>query len=174
MVSITCHPKVVNGVFAVPKDSDQDRLIIDAVFANAWLTTPAKVKLPDPSHLARLTTSASSGPLFVAKSDLSNFYHHLELPAWLRPYFCLVGIPAAELGMPGDGLVYPMLHTVPMGWSHSVNVAQAVHEHIVFPEWCEVRIRGTVSTLLSIGEGDQPRSACLTFLDLSVRRSPPS
>jgi len=25
-----------------------------------------------------------------------------------------------------------MLHTVPMGWSHSVNVAQAVHEHVVY------------------------------------------
>jgi hypothetical protein len=35
MVSITMHPKVINGVFAVPKDSDSDRLIIDAVFANA-------------------------------------------------------------------------------------------------------------------------------------------
>jgi hypothetical protein len=105
------------------------------VFANAWFTTPPKVKLPDPSHLARIVTTSLSGPLFVAKSDLSNFYHHLELPVWLRPYFCLVGIPASDLGLDhaGDGtLLYPMLHTVPMGWSHSVDVAQAVHEHVVY------------------------------------------
>ena len=46
MVSLTSHPKVINGVFAVPKDTEQDRLIIDAVFANAWFTIPPKVKLP--------------------------------------------------------------------------------------------------------------------------------
>lgn len=33
---------------------------------------------------------------------------------------------------------------------------------------------GTVSSLLSIVGGDQPKSACLTILDLSVRRSPPT
>ena len=109
MVSLTSHPKVINGVFAVPKDTDQDRLIIDAVFANAWFTIPPKVKLPDPSHLARLVTTSQSGPLFVAKSDLSNFYHHLELPQWIRPYFCLVGIPATELGLASVGLIYPMM-----------------------------------------------------------------
>ena len=129
--SLDGHPRSARcglGVFAVPKDTDQDRLIIDAVFANAWFTTPPKVKLPDPSHLAKLVTTSLSGPLFVAKSDLSNFYHHLELPVWLRPYFCLVGIPASDLGLDHAGagtLLYPMLHTVPKGWSHSVDVAQA-------------------------------------------------
>jgi len=132
MASLTTQPKIINGVFCVPKDDKEDRLIIDAVFANAWFVEPAKVRLPDPSHLARLIVSADSGPLYVAKSDLSNFYHHLALPQWIRPYFCLVGVRASALGLEGDHEVYPMLHTVPMGWSHSVNVAQAVHEHTLY------------------------------------------
>src|SRR5213075_92714 len=74
-----------NGVFAVPKDSDQDRLIVDAVFANAWFATPPKTKLPDPSHLARLVTDRSAGPLFVAKlssAEGTSFSWMVEAAAW--------------------------------------------------------------------------------------------
>ena len=39
-----------------------------------------------------------------------------------------------------------MLHTVPMGWSHSVNVAQAVHEHIVYSAGALRREHSLVST----------------------------
>jgi hypothetical protein len=133
MASLTTHPQVVNGVFCVPKDTKEDRLIIDAVFANAHFVEPIKVQLPDPSHLARLMLDPiHKGPVYVAKSDLSNFYHHIALPEWIRPYFCLVGVPASDLGMAGTGLVYPMLHTTPMGWSHSVEVAQSIHEHTLY------------------------------------------
>jgi hypothetical protein len=132
MVSLTTHPKVINGVFAVPKDAEEDRLIIDAVFANAWFATPAKVQLPDPSHLAKVQCDPKHGPIYVAKSDLSNFYHYLAIPAWMRPYFCLVGVPASDLGLTGSHLVYPMCHTTPMGWSHAVYVAQSAHEHTLY------------------------------------------
>lgn len=152
MVSLTVSPKCVNGVFAVPKDAAEDRLIVDAVFANACFAEPSKVRLPDPSHLARLRVPKGRR-LFVAKSDLSNYYHHLALPVWLRPYFCLVGVPAAEFGLPGGGLVYPMLHTVPMGWSHSVNVAQAAHEHTLYASGALQRERNLLSLLAASNDG---------------------
>ena len=131
MVTLTTAPLCINGLFATPKDANEDRLILDGVFANALFAKPDKARLPDPSVLARIVVPAGSR-LHVAKSDLSNYYHHLALPAWLRPYFCLVGVPAADLGLPGAGLVYPMCCTVPMGWSHSVVVAQAAHEHSLY------------------------------------------
>ena len=34
-------------------------------------------------------------PVYVAKSDLSDFYHRLLLPAWLVPYFALPGVKAS-------------------------------------------------------------------------------
>ena len=150
MVSLTNHPKVINGVFAVPKDTQEDRLIIDAVFANAFFSTPTKVELPDPSHLARLCASSGSS-VYVIKSDLSNYYHHLELPEWIRPYFCLVGIPSSELDLPGDCLVYPMCNTVPMGWSHSVLVAQSVHEHTLYSSGALRREQSLLARLASSG-----------------------
>lgn len=152
MISLTSSPLVVNGLFAVPKDVSEDRFIIDAVFANAHFVQPAKARLPDPSVLARLSVPAGAR-LFVTKSDLSNYYHHLALPSWLRPYFCLVGIPAADLGLPGDGLVYPMCHTVPMGWSHSVVVAQATHEHTLYSSGALRRERSLLSLLSASTDG---------------------
>lgn len=152
MLSLADQPKVINGVFAVPKDSTEDRLIIDAVFANAYFTTPAKVELPDPSHLARLCASKGSC-LYVVKSDLSNYYHHLQLPEWIRPYFCLVGVPAAELGLSGDRLVYPMCNTVPMGWSHSVLVAQLAHEHTLYSSGAFRRERSLLSCIAASADG---------------------
>lgn len=152
MVSLSTNPKVVNGVFAVPKDTQEDRLIIDAVFANAFFLPPAKVELPDPSHLARLCATKGSS-VYVVKSDLSNYYHHLSLPEWIRPYFCLVGIPSAELGLPGDGLVYPMCNTAPMGWSHSVLLAQSAHEHTLYDSGVLRRERSLLSCVSSSVDG---------------------
>jgi hypothetical protein len=81
-------------------------------------------------------------PLYVAKADLDNFYHRLRLPLWMRPYFALPAVSAAEIGLVGsvvDGrmlqpsdYVYPMCTCLPMGFSHSVFLAQRVHEHIIY------------------------------------------
>jgi hypothetical protein len=143
MVILTRKPKVVNGVFCVRKDGDQLRLIIDARSANSLFVEPPPVKLPTPDLLSRLVSDPSR-PLFVAKVDLDNFYHRLRLPVWMRPYFALPPVTADELGLTGTSIidgcqctmsacdeVYPMCVTLPMGWSHSVYVAQLAHEHIV-------------------------------------------
>jgi hypothetical protein len=84
MLDFTISPKVVCGVFAVPKDEANDRLIIDARPTNTWFVEPDAVSLPTPDLLARLSADPSV-PLFVAKVDLDNFYHRLRLPHWMRP-----------------------------------------------------------------------------------------
>lgn len=146
MSTLTLEPKVVNGAFCVDKDSESDRFIVDGVFANAWFKEPSKTRLPDPSSLANLV-HRTDAPIFVAKSDLSNFYHHLALPEWIRPYFCLPGVPANLLGIPGDHLVYPMLLTVPMGWSHAVAVAQDAHENVLYSAGAIDRANDIASTV---------------------------
>jgi hypothetical protein len=135
MVSFTATPKAVNGVFTVAKDSTSDRLIIDAQPANRLFRDPPHVSLPDPSHLIQLQVPQGQR-MFVGKSDLSNYYHHLGLPEWLQPYFALPELSASELqqlGLPSDSPArFPCCCTVPMGWSHAVYVANSVHEFVLY------------------------------------------
>lgn len=121
---------VVNGLFAVPKDQDSLRLIIDARPANAVFGEPAQVHLPTPDLLSQLQAS-SHDTVFAAKVDLDNFYHRLRLPDWMVKYFGLPPLHCSELGLPGDHVLYPCCTTLPMGWSHSVFVAQSIHEHLL-------------------------------------------
>jgi hypothetical protein len=122
--------KVVNGVFAVEKDADSLRLIIDARPANCIFTEPDSVQLPGPDLLAQLRVPVDT-PLYAAKVDLDNYYHRLLLPEWMCEYFALPPVSASEIGLPGEQLLYPCCTTLPMGWSHSVFVAQAIHEHLL-------------------------------------------
>ena len=131
MVEFTTSPKVVNGVFGVPKDGDSIRLIIDARPANAVFVEPPKVNLPTPDLLSQLVAPEGK-PFFVAKVDIDNFYHRLALPNWMRPYFALPALSSSALGLSGpERPVYPCCTTLPMGWSHSVYIAQIAHEHLL-------------------------------------------
>lgn len=133
MVDFTARPLAVNGVFAVAKDKDADRLIIDAQPANRIFVDSPHVDLPNPSHLVQLQLPPGAA-MYTCKSDLSNFYHHLGLMRWLQPYLALPPLSPAELtriGLP-SGAAYPMCTTTPMGFSHAVFWAQAAHEHVVY------------------------------------------
>lgn len=133
LVSFTRSPRVVNGAFCVPKaDSDDLRLIVDARPANSLFITPPSVRLPSPEFLSRLVVSPSSR-LYAGKTDLSAFYHCLRMPVWLQPFFALPSLLPSELGLSGLGSepVFPCCTTVPMGFSHAVFLAQAVHERLL-------------------------------------------
>lgn len=135
MVTFTLEPKAVNGVFTVKKDSETDRLIINAVPANQYFVDSPPVDLPNAAHMLQMRVPTGAA-VVVAKSDLSNFYHHLRLPAWMQPYFALPALRRSELaslGLPCDGEpVYPMCVSLPMGFSHAVYLAQACHEHVLY------------------------------------------
>ena len=100
MINFTDSPRCINGVFAVNKDRDTDRLIIDAQPANRLFVDSPYVSLPNPSHLVQLLVPTDS-ELFIAKTDLSNFYHHLGLPEWMTPYFALPRLTEEELASIG-------------------------------------------------------------------------
>jgi hypothetical protein len=134
MLSITDSPRAVNGIFTVHKDDDNDRLIIDARFANTWFVEPEKTALPTPAHVVQLRLP-SSEQLLTGKADISNYYHHLRLPMWLWPFLALPSVQAWEIDLndrPGECLVYPCCTTLPMGWSHSVRIAQLIHENVLY------------------------------------------
>ena len=133
MISFTSAPKAVNGVFTVGKDRETDRLIIDAQPANRCFVDSPHVDLPNPSHLVQMAIPTGE-TMSSGKSDMSNFYHHLGVPEWLRPYLALPPLTRSELaslGLPA-GAAFPMCLTTPMGFSHAVFLAQSAHEHVVY------------------------------------------
>ena len=136
MVAFTAAPMAVNGVFAVNKDADADRLIIDAQPANRLFIESPHVALPDASTIVQLQVPADA-TMFVGKSDLSNYYHHLGMPTWMQPYFALPRLSVSELRSIGvdadtDTAAYPMCVTLPMGFSHAVYLAEQSHEHVLY------------------------------------------
>ena len=135
MVAFTTTPRCINGVFAVEKDTDSDRLIIDARPANRLFIDSPTVHLCDPSYLVQLCVPQGTR-MVTGKSDLSNFYHHLQLPSWLRDYFALLPLTDEELSSLGleaqrVGGHYPCCTTLPMGFSHAVYLAQQAHLHVL-------------------------------------------
>jgi hypothetical protein len=134
MSSFTSKPRCVNGVFAVGKDAESDRLIIDAQPANRLFVDPPHVSLPSPSHLVQIRLPKGF-VLFVGKSDLSNYYHHLGLPEWMQPFFALPVLAVEELaslGVVSSIPLHPMCLTLPMGFSHAVFLANTGHEFVVY------------------------------------------
>lgn len=129
MISFTTSPLVVNGLFGTKKPDGSIRLIIDGRPANQVFIDPPHVDLPTPDLLSKLSIPTGS-KLWVAKSDLSDYYYRFRIPTWMHPYFALPPINANELGMTG-GTIYPCLTVLAMGWSHSVYLAQSVHEHLL-------------------------------------------
>ena len=137
MVTLTNSPKCINGAFGVRKDENKIRLIIDATRANSMMVQPPPVHLPNPSHLSNVL---SSGTFFVAKLDLRDYYHQLRLPVWLQAFFCLPKLSESEVksvcaavGIKFESsFVFPMITSLPMGWSHSVWLSQCVHEHVLY------------------------------------------
>ena len=139
MLSFTDKPKMVNGVFAVEKPDKSQRLILDARWANEVFDDPPHVSLPTPDLFSKLVVppEPSRPKVWVAKSDLSDFFYRFAIPEWMHPYFCLPGVRSELLGPDivakfGSGvMVFPCLRVLAMGWSHSVFVAQSIHEHLL-------------------------------------------
>jgi len=132
MVSFTLRPRCVNGVFFVDKGDGTLRFIVNAIPANSMFVEPPHTDLPTPDLLSYLILQEAA-ELFVAKMDISNYYHQLLLPEWMCDYFALPPVSAAALGLEqyGDVDVFPCSRTLPMGFSWSVFLAQAAHEHLV-------------------------------------------
>ncbi len=124
-------PLCVNGLFAVRKDADSDRLIFDGRRANAFFLPPPSPNLPSPTDLADLVVPPHS-TLYVGKSDIANMYHRLRVPEWLSTYLGLPSLPMCAVGTNTDLRIgWPVFRTLPMGFSHSVYLAHLLHGHVI-------------------------------------------
>lgn len=135
MLTYTTTPKVVVGLFGTPKPSDGTiRLIVDGRAANQVFADPPSVELPTPDLFTKLQVPAGKR-LFVAKTDLSDFFFRFRTPSWMHEYFALPPVHAQDIGQSsvyGNGTrIYPCFAVLAMGWSHSVFATQTAHEHLL-------------------------------------------
>lgn len=138
MISFTPDPpRVINGMFGVPKGVDEIRLIYDCRPANVYLDQLPRVELPTPACLERLPAWVS----FLVKCDLSSYYHTLAVPAQWRTFFGFRAVRGADVGLPQWPKVYPVAHTLPMGFRASVVLGQQIHKQVLQPYFASMTAR---------------------------------
>ncbi|CAK8991991.1 unnamed protein product [Durusdinium trenchii] len=78
--------------------------------------------------------------LYLAQSDIKDYFYSLALPHELQSLFCLPaiakstmqdwGLDLDQVDCDAEGWTFPMLRVVLMGWSWAMWVAQRVHTHL--------------------------------------------
>jgi len=139
MLTFREEVEVVNGLFAVPKNDTLQRLIADLRRANFLMVEAEKVELVGPDTIARVQVQQGVH-LRQATRDIRDFYHRLLLPEWLWPFFAWPAVALSKVPFARDAhgkaasperALFPCLTVLPMGWSHSVLLAQRVHERVI-------------------------------------------
>ena len=141
MIVFTTTPEVVNGLSCRRKPNGDLRLIIDARWANREFLEPPHIELPTPDLFAKVVVPPPEPgkprtKIWVAKTDLSDYYYNIAIPEWMVPFFALPPLlvdlvaahrPSAVAAFAPGTMVHPCLRVLAMGWSHSVRVAQEAH-----------------------------------------------
>ena len=145
--------EVANGLFGLNKSPTKQRMLFDGRRGNASLlpmsalqqryeevlaSDPVRARgfrgkafdLFSPSSLAHLPPDVVTH----VGSDLSDFFHFIEVPPWMRAHQCLEPELAVNMGLDPDVVgqwVVPVLTTLAMGFCYSTLIAQLVHERLL-------------------------------------------
>ena len=142
MVDFTEAPRDCVTPFFVAKKSGRLRMVLDCRTVNRRFRPPPPLALSAGYSWSRLRVPKGK-KLYIAQSDIRDYFYALEMPHNLRPLFCLPPVPKKllrEWDVPADrggdlvgdnGWVWPMLRVIPMGWSWAMWLAQKVHEEQV-------------------------------------------
>ena len=139
MLRFTSEPKDLVTPFFVVKKNGKLRFILDCRGVNKRFRPPPALALAAGSSWSQVSIPKGS-KMFVAQSDIKDYFYSLELPHALQPLFCLPPLPSSVVqewsstlqGLPSSpsGWVWPMLQVLPMGWSWAMYFAQRVHQHL--------------------------------------------
>ena len=139
---------LVSGVFAVPKDDVEDRVITD-VAANDLLDPE---KLPRPSFAypprLRVLQLRRDQRIVLFKRDARHYFHHLAIGRRWEKYLAWPAIYKNDVEM------FPVQRSVPMGFGPAAGWAQAVTDEAVLraglPTSQQVSATGTVPDSLPV------------------------
>ena len=140
MLSFTAQPLEIVPPFFVRKKNGRLRLILDCRAVNLRFKRPPPLALGAGTSWAQVSLPVGE-KLFVAQSDIKDYFYSLALPAELQRYFCMPAVSLSMLQALGisddldmhcdsEGLVFPMLRVIPMGWSWAMWLSQRVHQHL--------------------------------------------
>lgn len=115
------------------------RLVLDCRAVNQRFRDPPALKMAAGSTWSNLELPPGQ-TLYVAQSDIKDYFYSLPLPSALQPYFCLPPVSArclADWGVPAhhggdscaEGLAHPMFVVTPMGSSWAMYWAQRIHSY---------------------------------------------
>ena len=139
MLRFTSEPKDLVTPFFVAKKNGKLRFILDCRGVNRRFRPPPALALAAGSSWSQVSVPKGN-KMYVAQSDIKDYFYSLELPPDLQSMFCLPPLPSSVVqdwsrslqGLPSSpsGWVWPMLQVVPMGWSWAMYFAQRVHQHL--------------------------------------------
>ncbi|CAE7391323.1 ANK1 [Symbiodinium sp. CCMP2592] len=138
MLAFTAHPKDLMTPFFVAKKSGKLRLVLDCRGINQRFKEPPSMMMAAGSSWSQLELPEGQH-LYIAQSDITDYFYSLRMPEELQPYFCLPSIPSEALdawmvhpelrpAADREGMVFPCFRVVPMGWSWAMYWAQRVHQ----------------------------------------------
>lgn len=134
MITFLHEVEKVNGLFAVPKSDELQRLIADLRRSNSVFKKPEKSQLAGPDHVVNVQAPPGK-TLTQATRDIRDYYHRIGLPKWMWPFMAWPQVDAAKIPWAAAcgfaGMMFPCLIVLPMGFSHSVRIAQLIHERVV-------------------------------------------
>ena len=124
--------------FFVIKKKGKLRLVLDCRATNEHFKKPPDIAMAAGYSFGQLEVGGDQ-QVFVAQSDIKDYFYSIGLPSYLHPFFSLPPIRPrllqhriAELtGLKHFDEVYPQMKVVPMGWSWSMFFAQRIHQHQV-------------------------------------------
>ena len=139
MLQFTSRPKDMACPFFVNKKNGRLRLVMDCRAINQRFRAPPLLKMAAGSSWSHVEIPAGKS-LYIAQSDIKDYFYSIPLPDEIQQFFCLPSIPARCLhdwGVPhhhgGDvnveGLAFPMFVVTPMGWSWAMYWAQRIHSY---------------------------------------------
>lgn len=139
MVNFTANPQDLVCPFFVVKKNQRLRLVLDCRSVNQRFADPPSLLMAAGATWANVELDGASQPMFVAQSDIKDYFYSLGLPEELQGYFSLPAIPVEAMrhwgvssshwnGLDREGLVAPCFRVVPMGWSWAMYWAQRVHQ----------------------------------------------
>ena len=122
------------GCFFVMKKSGKLRIILDTRDVSCLFYTPPHTPLPTGAALGSIESDGDRY-MFFAGADISDYFYRLGVPDGMEEFFSLPGLTAdflpdiaKLLRVPKHARLVPCFKVLPMGWSWSLYIAQAVHE----------------------------------------------
>lgn len=138
MLTFATFKKAGITPFFVIKKNGKLRLVLDCRATNEHFKRPPDIAMAAGYSFGQLEVGGEQ-EVFVAQSDIKDYFYSIGLPSYLYPFFCLPPIRPQLLqrripelrGVEHFDEVYPQMKVVPMGWSWAMFFAQRIHQHQV-------------------------------------------